>query len=144
VLSVGRGARSPYGFEVWAGRRAGWTSVGVLGRRVGWVVSSLREVCDGFFPTVGMLNEGECGRGLVSSFCCACEGKGGRVRLCGAGTGLRATLFFDTSHSGRGVAGSSLRDVPGTWFFELARSGMEEKGNSVSSITPGDAVMITS
>ena len=62
-------------------------------------------------------------------------------------------LFLDTSHSGRdsfAVSGT----VPGTWNFELPRSGMADVGswpsslcmacNSISAMASGDAWMVIS
>lgn len=113
-----------------APRRAGWSSRGAWGRRVGCVVSSLsvdRLVCEEFFDA----DAG--GVDCDSLGFAACAGRGGRGRLCGGGSGCRAILFFDTSHSGRGASGSSFKLVPGTLYIELPRFGIAFVGRSSSS-----------
>jgi hypothetical protein len=133
-------------------RSAGWTSRSgfeACGRSVGWVNSSLKagNGLDGvggvlrvdvvrltFDASVMLFGSTFGGADFDLSFvCCACIGKGGSGLSFGGG-GRRATLFFDASHSGRGVPGSSESDVPGTWFFELPRSGIADVGSPSFSL----------
>lgn len=130
------GDRGGWGTVVWLARRAGCTSVEREGTRVGCVVSSWRVVvdaeggqrlvCDEFLKAAPCIfGEDDLEDDLLAraECACACGGRGGSGRSCGGG-GLRATLFFDASHSGSGALGSSESSVPGTWFLELPRSGI--------------------
>jgi hypothetical protein len=145
-------------------RNAGWSStgtgVGEVGRRVGCTVSSFSAdiwgpgcdvggSCMGRDGAVRLVRDevlddvardaDEADREPDSSSLDwkAWGGRAGSGRLCGAGSGLLATLFFDASHSGAAkgaLSFSSQRFVAGTWFLELPRSGMADTGSFSSSL----------